>query len=82
MFIIPDLLFRIILFLVPALRVLPQPHFNIVNIKLNGLKKHFIIEALLEIAICSPIVNQNITLVAQKYPYLRNLKLADLLMLN
>ena len=52
-------------------------HFDAVKIKLNGLNKLFIIEALVMPAICCRITNHKATLVAQKYPYLRNLKLTD-----
>ena len=51
--------------------------FNVVKIKLNGMKKSFVIEAVVVSQICSPITNQMVTRVSQNYPYLKNLRLAD-----
>ena len=51
--------------------------FNVVKIKLNGMKKSFVIEAVVVWQICSPITNQMVTRVSQNYPYLKNLRLAD-----
>ena len=46
-------------------------------LKLNGVEKDFVIEALVVPQICSPITNQMVTRVSQNYPHLKNLKLAD-----
>ena len=51
--------------------------FDVVNIKLNGMKKDFVIEVLVVPQICSPITNQMVTRVSQNYPHLKNLRLAD-----
>ena len=51
--------------------------FNVVEIKLNGMKKDFVIEALVVPQICSPITNQIVIQVSQNYPQLKNLRLAD-----
>ena len=51
--------------------------FDVINIKLNGMKKDFVIEALVVPQICSPITNQMVTRVSQTYPHLQNLRLAD-----
>ena len=51
--------------------------FDVVKIKLNGMEKDFVIEALVVPQICSPITNQMVTRVSQNYPHLKNLKLAD-----
>ena len=51
--------------------------FVAAKIKLNGMEKDFVIEALVVPQICSPITNQMVTRVSQNYPHLKNLKLAD-----
>ena len=51
--------------------------FDVVKIKLNGVKKDFVTEALVVPQICSPITNQMVTRVSQNYPHLKNLRLAD-----
>ena len=51
--------------------------FDVVNVKLNRVKKDFVIEALVVPQICSPITNQMVTRVSQNYPHLKNLRLAD-----
>ena len=51
--------------------------FDVVKIKLNGVKKDFVIEALVVPQICSPITNQMVTRVSQNYSHLKNLRLTD-----
>ena len=51
--------------------------FDVVKLKLHGIKKNFVIEALVVPTICSPLTNQKIASVSQSYPHLKNLKLAD-----
>ena len=51
--------------------------FDVVKIKLNGMKKDFVNEVLVIPQICSPITNQMGTWVSQNYPHLKNLRLAD-----
>ena len=51
--------------------------FDVMEIKLNCMKKDFVIEALVVLQICYPVTNQMFTQVSQNYPYLKNLKLAD-----
>ena len=51
--------------------------FYVVKIKLSGVKKDFVIEALVVLPICSPNTNQMVTRVSQNYPHLKNLGLAD-----
>ena len=51
--------------------------FDVVKIKLNGMKKDFVIEVLVAPQICSHITNQMVTRVSQNYPHLRNLRLAN-----
>ena len=51
--------------------------FDVMKIKLNCMKKDFVIEALVVLQICYPVTNQMFTQVSQNYPYLKNLKLAD-----
>ena len=51
--------------------------FNVVKIKLSGVKKDFVIEALVVLPICSPNTNQMVIRVPQNYPHLTNLRLAD-----
>ena len=47
------------------------------KIKLNGIKKDFVIDALVPPQIFSPVTNQMVTWVPQNYPHLKNLRLAD-----
>ena len=47
------------------------------KIKLNGIKKDFVIDALVLPQIFSPVTNQMVTWVPQNYPHLKNLRLAD-----
>ena len=47
------------------------------KIKLNGMERNFVIEALVVPQICSPITNEMVTQVFQNYFNLKNLKLAD-----
>ena len=51
--------------------------FDIVKIKLNGMEKDFVIQALVVPQICSRVTNQIVTQVSQNYRHLKNLKLAD-----
>ena len=53
--------------------------FDVVKIKLNGVKKDFVIEVLVVSQICSPITNEMVTRVSQNYSHLKNLRLADLI---
>ena len=48
------------------------------KIKLNGVKKDFVIVLVLGVPqICSLLTNQMVTRVSQNYPHLKNLRLAD-----
>ena len=51
--------------------------FDVVKIKLNGMEKDFVIEALVVPHIRSPITNQMVTRVSQNCLHLKNLKLAN-----
>ena len=42
--------------------------FDVVKIKLNGMKKDFVIEAIIVTQTCSPITNQMVIRVSQNYP--------------
>ena len=51
--------------------------FDVVKIKLNVIKKEFVIEMLVVPQICSPITNQMVARVSQNDPDFKNLRLVD-----
>ena len=55
----------------------PAKFFDDVKIKVNGMKKDFVIEELVVLQICSPSTNQMVTWVSQIYPHLKSLRLAN-----
>ena len=52
----------------------PAKFFDDVKIKVNDMKKDFVIEELVVLQICSPNTNQMVTRVSQIYPHLKNLR--------